>query len=101
MNRLPDKTFFEINAELLLKEAGLSKAKFAERMGIARQNIQKLFGTKNIFSLIQAADVLGVPLLTLIYGKEDETVIDGFVEINGTVFRVKSRKDIEDLLAKL
>ncbi len=101
MNRLPDKTFFESNAELLLKEAGLSKAKFAERMGIARQNIQKLFGTKNIFSLIQAADVLGVPLLTLIYGKENETVIDGFVEVNGTVFRVKSRKDIEDLLTKI
>lgn len=101
MNRLPDKTFFESNAELLLKEAGLSKAKFAERMGIARQNLQKLFGTKNIFSLIQAADVLGVPLLTLIYGKENETVIDGFVEVNGTVFRVKSRKDIEDLLTKI
>ena len=70
-------------------------------MGIARQNLQKLFGTKNIFSLIQAADVLGVPLLTLIYGKENETVIDGFVEVNGTVFRVKSRKDIEDLLTKI
>lgn len=100
MESLPDKTFFEQNAEELLKNAGLTKAKFSERMGVARQNVQKVFETKNVFTLIKASEILNVPLVTLIYGDMNtQTAIDGFVEVNGIVYRIKDKKDIEGLLS--
>ena len=101
MESLPDKTHFEQNAEELLKQAGMTKAKFSEKMGIARQNVQKVFETKNVITLMKAAEILGTDLNTLIYGDKEGTAIDGFVEVNGTTYRLKCRKDIEDILLKI
>lgn len=101
MKSLPEQTYFERNAEEMLRNAGLTKAKFSEKMGIARQNVQKVFETKNVFTLMRAAGILNVPLTVLIYGKESEYSIDGFVEVNGTTYRLKSREDIEDLLSRI
>ena len=100
---IPEKTYFETHAEELLNNAGLNKAKFSEQMGIARQNILKLFQTKNVLTLIKAADILKVPLSTLIYGNDsgDGHAIDGFVEVDGKVHRIRSREDIESLLGLL
>lgn len=97
MNRLPEKTekpeqktYFESNAMDLLKDAGLNKAKFAEGVGVARQNIQKVFETKNVFTLLKASEILGVPLTTLISGEtKKETSINGFIEIDDVVYSVK------------
>ena len=63
--------------------------------------MQKVFSSKNIFTLIKAAEVLDKSLDTLIYGTTNQQAINGFVEVNGTVFRIKDRKDIEDLLEKI
>lgn len=101
MTALPEKTYFELHAEELLKQAGLNKARFAEQMGVARQNIQKTFETKNVFTLMRAAEILNTPLTVLIYGEEAKSSIDGFVEINGVTYRLKSREDIEDLLSRI
>lgn len=96
---LSDKTFFEENAAELLSNAGLNKAKFAEKMGVARQNIQKVFETKNVFTLLKAAEVLGVPLNHLIAGETSfEVSINGYIEINGTIHKVQSKQDILDLI---
>lgn len=101
MEQLPERTYFEAHAEELLKQAGLTKAGFSGRMGVARQNVQKVFETKNVFSLMRAAGILNVPLTVLIYGGESESSIDGFVEVNGSTYRLKCRKDIEDILLKI
>ena len=101
MEQLPERTYFEAHAEELLKQAGLTKAKFSERMGVARQNIRKVFTTKNVFTLMKAAEILGTDLNTLIYGQKEETAIDGFIEVNGITYRLKCRKDIEDILLKI
>lgn len=101
MESLPDKTHFEQNAEELLKQAGFTKAKFSERMGVARQNVQKVFETKNVFTLMKAAKILGTDLNTLIYGKKEKTSINGFIEVNGTVHRLKCREDIERILLEI
>ena len=61
-----NKLYFEEKGEQLLREKGLSKAEFARRMGIRRQNVNQLFTTKNLFVLRKAADVLGVPFELLI-----------------------------------
>lgn len=97
-----DKTYFEENAPELLNNAGLNKAKFAEKMGVARQNIQKVFETKNVFTLIKAAEVLGVPLNHLILGEvHTETNINGYVEVNGTIHKVQSKQDLLNLIELL
>lgn len=98
-----EKTYLETHAEELLKAAGMNKAKFAEQMGVARQNVLKLLETKNVVTLSKAAAILNVPLTTLIYGysQQKEASIDGFVEVNGTIFRLRNREDIENVLNTL
>lgn len=97
-----DKTYFEENAPELLNNAGLNKAKFAEKMGVARQNIQKVFETKNVFTLMRAAEVLGVSLNHLISGNiQSETTINGYIEVNGTIHKVQSKQDLLNLIEML
>jgi transcriptional regulator with XRE-family HTH domain len=99
---LSDKTFFETNASEILTKAGLNKAKFAEQMGVARQNIQKTFETKNVFTLMRAAAVLGLSLNYLISGEEQGDVsINGYIEVNGTIYKIQSKEDMLNLIEKL
>ena len=67
------------------------------------QNVLKLFETKNVLTLIKAADILKVPLSTLIYGNQsiDGHTIDGFIDVDGKIFRVRSKKDLENILYAL
>ena len=97
-----DKTFFEENATELLNNAGLNKAKFAEKMGVARQNIQKVFETKNVFTLMKASEVLGVSLNHLISGEvQSENSVSGYIEANGTIHKVQSKQDLLNLIELL
>lgn len=97
-----ENTYFEANATELLSNAGLNKAKFAEKMGVARQNIQKVFETKNVFTLMKAAEVLGVSLNHLILGNiQSEITINGYIEVNGTIHKVQSKQDLLNLIELL
>lgn len=97
-----ENTYFEANATELLSNAGLNKAKFAEKMGVARQNIQKVFETKNVFTLMRAAEVLGISLNHLISGNiQSETTINGYIEVNGTIHKVQSKQDLLNLIELL
>ena len=99
---LLENTYFEANATELLSNAGLNKAKFAEKMGVARQNIQKVFETKNVFTLMRAAEVLGVSLNHLIsVNIQSETIINGYIEVNGTIHKVQSKQDLLNLIELL
>lgn len=95
-----DKTYFEQHANELLGNAGYTKARFADAMGIARQNVLKLFETKNVATLSKVAAILGVPLTTLIHGNvpDEKHSVDGFVEIDGKTYRIRNKKDIKSLL---
>lgn len=97
-----ENTYFEANAPELLSNAGLNKAKFAEKMGVARQNIQKVFETKNVFTLMRAAEVLGVSLNHLISGDmQSENSVNGYIEVNGTIHKVQSKQDLLNLIELL
>ena len=61
-----DKLFFEEKGAELLKNIGMTKAEFARRMGIHKQNVNLLFKTKNIMVLRKAAEVLGVSFELLV-----------------------------------
>lgn len=58
--------YFQEKGIELLDRRGITKAEFARRMGIQRQNVNVLFQTNNIEIIARAADVLEVPLALLV-----------------------------------
>ena len=88
-------------AELLV-EKGISKTRFAEMMGVAKQNVNLLLSTNNIQKLEQIAEALGVEFEDLIVNdKPVEESVNGFVEFRGEIYRIKSKADLEELLKKM
>ena len=67
--------FSEKGAELLEK-IGITKSKFARKMGIQRQNVNALFKTNNLEIIAKVADVLHVPLALLVGYVEEPEVSD-------------------------
>ena len=63
--------YFQEKGIELLDRRGITKAEFARRMGIQRQNVNVLFQTNNLEIIARAADVLEVPLALLV-GYVDE-----------------------------
>ena len=63
--------YFEEKSVDLLRQRGMTKAEFARRMGIQRQNVNVLFKTNNLEIIARAAEVLDVPLALLV-GYVDE-----------------------------
>ena len=97
-----EKTYFEVHGEELLMAAGLNKVQFAEKVGIAPQNVKKLFATKNITSLAKVSEVLNIPLQVLIYGQEQtSTDVHGCIYIGGKPHLISKKEDIEELLKSL
>ena len=67
------RIYFEENGERLLRDIGISKAEFARRMGIHKQNVKALFKTKNLDTIYRASIILNVPFELLIgYTSEPE-----------------------------
>ena len=58
--------YFEEKGAELLDKVGMTKAEFARRMGIQRQNVNVLFKTNNLEIIARASDVLDVPLALLV-----------------------------------
>ena len=54
--------YFEEKGIDLIRSLGVSKAEFASRMGIQRQNVNALFMTNNFEIIARSADAVGVPL---------------------------------------
>ena len=96
-----EQTYFEIHAEELLKQAGLTKAQFAAKMNIKPQNVNKLLGTNNVHTLKKIADLLGVSLSYILNGPTTESSINGFVEYNNTIYKIKNKEDLVALLEKI
>lgn len=96
-----EQTYFEIHAEELLKQAGLTKAQFAAKMNIKPQNVNKLLGTNNVHTLTRIADLLGVSLPYVLNGPKISEPLNGFVEYNNTIYKIKNKEDLEALLAKI
>lgn len=68
--------YFEEKGIELLGKLGVTKAEFARRMGIQRQNVNVLFKTNNLEIIAKAADVLNVPLSLLIGYVEEQDVYE-------------------------
>ena len=68
--------YFEEKGLALLKERGMTKAEFARRMGILRQNVNVLFKTNNLEIITRAAQVLDLPLALLVGYVEEQDVYE-------------------------
>ncbi len=68
--------YFEEKGIELLGKLGMSKAEFARRMGIQRQNVNVLFRTNNLEIIARAAQVLDVPLALLVGYVEEQDVYE-------------------------
>lgn len=81
--------YFEVKGETLLDELGISKAEFARRMGIKRQNVKTLFKSKDLRTILKAAEVLGMPWQLLV----------GYVEMPDTdALPVPTPEDNSDIV---
>lgn len=99
---MPDKLYFEVHGDDILRSKGISKTDFAEMMGIKKQNVNALFQTKNILTLRKASKVLDVPFELLIsYPDEADISIYGFIEVNGRTIKVQDRDDLVNLLSEI
>ena len=70
-----NQIYFEAKGEELLERIGMTKAEFARRMGIRKQNVKALFKSKNLETIYKAAGVIGVPFEVLI-GYMEEPNLD-------------------------
>ena len=98
------QTYFSLHAEELISKAGMKKYEFADKLGVARQNLKKVvIDSNNIQMLSKAAQILGVSLFYLIGGKENNETnrINGYIEVDGTVYKVKSKEDLMALVEKV
>jgi len=73
------KLYFEEKGAKLLADLGISKAEFARRMDIHRQNVNSLFRTKNLATIFKASQVLKVPFELLIgYTSEPDFIPENY-----------------------
>lgn len=96
------RTYFEEHADDILKEKGISKAQFAKTMGVAPQNINKLFGTKNAITLSNIANYLNIPLQVLLTGNETKgRDIHGCVYVDGKPILINGGEDVIKLAEEM
>ena len=77
--------YFEEKGAELLDKVGMTKAEFARRMGIQRQNVNVLFRTNNLEIIARAAEVLDVPLALLVGYVEEPDPEEYQLSVDGVI----------------
>ena len=100
------KTKLQLKVEGLLKEKRLTKKALADALQIPKQNVDRIFTIQKMPQMKVVADFLGISLEELlnIENKEQASTkhqIDGFVEFDGSIFRIRTEKDILNLAEKV
>ena len=91
----------KLRIDEILRERGISKTQFAEMMGIAKQNVNLLLNTTNTTKMEKIAEVLSVKFTDLFVYDGEQEELNGFVEYNGEVYRIKTKTDLENLLLSI
>lgn len=66
--------YLEEKGEYLIAMRGMTKAAFAEKMGIRKQNVKTLLKSKNLLTVRRIAKVLEIPFETLIASTEEPVI---------------------------
>ena len=85
--------------EEIMKEKGISKAEFARRMNIKPQNVNVVLDTDNLKKLMKIAEVIGCDVSDFLVNKpqEPQHVINGHIEYDGVVYKIKSIEDLNNI----
>lgn len=86
--------------EDIMQEKGITKAEFARRWGCLPQNVNSLLETDNLSKLTKIAEVIGCDVSDFITANtpKPKPAIDGFIEFNKEIYRIKSTDDLNNLL---
>lgn len=87
----------------LIEERGMTKAEFAAKLGIARQNLDTLLNSqkKDIHMVIKMAEILDIPLMEFIGLEERKNTIYGCLYVNGVPKIVSSAEEILAILTEM
>ena len=81
----------------IMQEKGITQKKLAEDIGVAEISLSRsLRGNPTLDTLERIATALNVPITELF--STDKQDLCGHVEYKGTVYTIKSRSDLENLL---
>ena len=88
----------KLRVKELCKEKGITLAVLADKMGVTASAVTQYLKTDNISSatLIRFAELLGVKLDDLVV--REGCNINGFVDVDGQMFRINRKEDIANLL---
>lgn len=88
----------------LLSQKGMSKAEFAKRIGVERNNLDVYLSAKkkDVNLVVKMAEALDLNLYDFLGIKEpDAKVVYGVLCVNGISKLVNSKKEIEELLKEI
>lgn len=89
--------------EEIMLAKGITKAKFASKIGCLPQNVNALLETKNLDKLVKIAEVIECDVTDFMTPKapQPQPVINGYIEYEGEVFAIKSMADFNKLHDKI
>lgn len=94
----------ELRVKAILDERNIMMKDFAEQIGITRETLTRsLKGNPQYSTLKAIADGLNltVPDLFIPKHQSNEDRINGYIEIDGEIHKIKTKEDIEAVLTKL
>lgn len=96
---MSDKTKLQSKVEAILKEKHLTKVGLASALGLPKQNVDRIFNSQKMPQMLIMAQYLGITLDELLDTNQihKSCQIDGFLEIDGQIFRVKSIGDLQHI----
>lgn len=99
-----DSKVLQSKVESLLKQKHLTKVALSEALGIPKQNLCRIYNTQKMPQMFVVANFLGVSLEDLLVSDDDilsRHQIDGFLEIDGVIHRVKSLDGLKEIIDSL
>lgn len=86
-----------IDIDNILKEKRLTKTDIAKRMGLSRESLYRILsGNPTLDNIVKLASALEIPVSELFATGGQE--LSGYVEYKGTVYRIRSFEDLENVL---
>ena len=88
----------------LLSQKGMTKAEFAKRIGVERNNLDVYLSAKkkDVNLVVKMAEALGLNLYDFLGIKEpDAKDVYGFLYVNGDPIRIDSKEDLRKLIEKI
>ena len=87
----------ELRVKKILKQQGITQRELASRMKMMPEALSRVLsgGNPTMTTLENIAKALGVGIEELFEDERVEKKISGFLEFDGEIFRIQSKKDLD------